>query len=79
MEYTNGKSPFGKLSVFLEKFGGTYNDYMHGANFVIQDMMMADAPRMLSKEEKEKLKKKKQTVKVKSANEMKAQMKNLFG
>ena len=79
MDYTNGKSPFGKLAVFLEKFGGTYNDYMHGANFVIQDMMMADAPRMLSKEEKETLKKKKQKVKVNDDKDLQKELKQMFG
>lgn len=76
MDYANGKSPFGKLAVFLEKFGGTYNDYMHGANFVIQDMMMADAPRMLSEEEK---KKKKQKVKVSDDKDLQKELKQMFG
>lgn len=52
---------------------------MHGANFVIQDMMLADSPRMLTEKEKEKLKNKKTSVKVNNADEMMAQMKNLMG
>lgn len=49
---------------------------MHGANFVIQDMMLADSPRMLSEEEK---KKKKQKVKVNDDKDLQKELKQMFG
>lgn len=52
---------------------------MHGANFVIQDMIMADAPRMLSKEEKDMLKKKKQKLKVNDDKDLQKELKQMFG
>lgn len=52
---------------------------MHGANFVIQDMMMADSPRMLSEKEKETLKKKKQKVKLNDDKDLQKELKQMFG
>lgn len=56
----NGNSPWGRIGVVLEKYGMSYDFYMHGTNFVNIDMMLADTPRMLTEEEK-KIKKKKDT------------------
>lgn len=67
------------MSIFCEKFGWTYDEYMHTGNYMILDLMLVDSPRMLSEKEKEKLKKKKVTVKVNSMEEMEKEMKKMFG
>lgn len=67
------------MAIFCEKFGWSYNEYMHSGNFMIIDMMLVDSPRMLSEKEQEQLKRKKQTVKVNSMQEMEQQMKQMFG
>lgn len=67
------------MAVFCEKFGWSYEQYMHGGNFMINDMMLVDNPRMLSEKEQEQLKKKKSVVKVNDINDMERQLKNMFG
>lgn len=67
------------MAIFIEKFGWGYNDYIHGSNFMIIDLMLADSPRMLSEKEKESYKKKQNTIKVNTAEEMESQMKKMFG
>lgn len=46
------------MAIFCEKFGFSYDDYMHGTNYVKIDMMLVDSPRMLSEEDKKKMPKK---------------------
>lgn len=67
------------MAIFCEKFGWTYEEYMHGQNFMILDLMLVDSPRVLTEKEKEKLKRKKSIVKVNSMEEMERQMKKIFG
>ena len=63
------------MAIFCEKFGWSYNEYMHSGNFMIIDMMLVDSPRMLSEKEQQQVKK----VKVKDDNELEQQLKQMFG
>lgn len=65
------------MAVFIEKFGWSYNDYMHGTNFVCIDMMLLDLPRTLTEEESKNRKKK--VVKANNADELQKELFNLFG
>lgn len=61
----------------MEKFGWSYNEYMHGTNFVCIDMMLLDLPRTLTEEESKNRKKK--VVKANNADELQKELFNLFG
>lgn len=63
------------MAIFCEKFGWSYEQYMHSGNFMIIDMMLVDSPRMLSEKEQQQVKK----VKVKDDNELEQQLKQMFG
>lgn len=65
------------MSVFIEKFGWGYDDYMHKTNFLVIDLMLVDSPRMLSEDEKKKSKQKK-AIKVNNATDLQSQLNNLF-
>lgn len=64
------------MAIFCEKFGWSYNDYMHSINFMVIDMMLVDSPRMLSEEEQKQVKKTKVTVK--DDKELEQQLKQMF-
>lgn len=64
------------MSVFCEKFGWSYETYMHEVNYMVIDLMLVDSPRMLSEEEQKQVNKVK--VKVKDDNELEQQLKQMF-
>lgn len=47
------------MAVFCEKFGWSFEQYMHSTNFMTIDLMLIDSPRMVSK--KDMVKEKKET------------------